>query len=309
VPAAPLFVFGVAQRTGTHYLAALLTLHPRCVPLSEPSTETASRPEDHLFDKADALLSYVDVVRRKWRADWNLGEGADHLLLSELTDALGRFVVRTGTANHTEGKNVAYVVTKTPSTANLNLLVETMPDLPVIVIARDGRSVAESAKRTFGRSYERWTRIWRHGVDNLIAASEADEGGSLKVVRYEDLLSDLEATMTDVLEHVGLSTIDYDWDAARALPVRGSSVLRGDNPDFSWAPVVDATGEVGRPRWESWPARRKARFAHLAGEQMRWLGYAVEPPAQRTAFADVIRDGLWGGARLARRAVDRVRDF
>lgn len=306
MPPAPLFVFGVAQRTGTHYLASLLTLHPRCVPISVPIKEQASRPEDHLLEQADPLLSYLAALRRKWHTDWALGDDAEQVLLGELVSGMGRFVVRLGTRSHPEA-DPSYVVTKTPFTANLRMLVEATPDLPVLVIARDGRAVAESGHATWGTSYERLIRVWRTGVDDLAEAQRVDAKQMVKVIRYEDLLEDVRGVMTEVFEHFGLDTQIYDWEAAAAVPVRGSSVIRGESTDFSWAPVIDARGELGARRWERWPARRQARFVHLAGQQMSYLGYDVTPES-RASMIDRILDLGWTCARIGRRTRDRARD-
>lgn len=299
----PLFVFGLAQRTGTHYLASLLELHPRCAPISIPADESVSRPEDHLFDKADPLLRYVADVGKKWNAAWGLGEDAGDLLLKELVDGIARFVVQLGTR---DGGEPDYVMTKTPATKHLRVLVDCLPHLPVLVIARDGRDVVESARKTWGLSYERWTRIWREGVDNLIAAQQVDRNGSIKVVRYEDLLAELQPTMESVLAHLNLPPGEFDWDAAAALPVRGSSFMTKEGNDLSWTPVKDTEGLIGRPRWEEWPRPRLARFAHLAGAEMAHLGYRVGDVASLPAI-EPVRDALWSGARAARRARDRLR--
>lgn len=303
MPARPLFLFGLTQRTGTHYLSSLLELHPRCVPISVPADESVSRPEDHLFDKADSLLRYVADVRAKWNPAWGLGDDAGELLLAELVDGISRFVVRLGTR---DGGSPDYVMTKTPGTNHLRVLVECLPDLPVLVIARDGRDVVESARKTWGWSYERWTRVWRDGVDSLVAAQQIDRNGSIKVVRYEDLLAELRPTMESVLAHLDLPAAEYDWDAAAALPVRGSSFMRKDGGDLSWTPVKDTEGLIGRPRWADWPAPRLARFAHLAGAQMAHLGYDVGDVTSRPAV-EPVRDALWSAARIARRARDRIK--
>ncbi|MGN6472365.1 MAG: sulfotransferase [Mycobacteriales bacterium] len=306
MPPQPLFLFGVAQRTGTHYLSALLELHPRCVPISVPPDEKVSRPEDHLLDRAAPLLHYVQHTQQKWHPGWGLGEDADEVLLEELVDAIGRFVVRLGTRSLPPGDQPTYVLTKTPATNNLRLLVRCKPDLPVLVIARDGRDVVESSHKAWGLSYERWTRVWSEGVDQLAAAQEIDGKGSIKVVRYEDLLTDLRRTLEPVFEHLGLSTDDYDWDAAMSLPVRGSSYLQAQRKDISWTPTLDTDGVIGQPRWQSWPRARLSRFGHLAGAQMAHLGYAMDRGRSLPAV-EPVRDAAWNAARLARRARDRVK--
>lgn len=307
MPPRPLFLFGVAQRTGTHYLSGLLELHPRCVPLSVPADDDVSRPEDHLFDKAGPLLRYVEQVQQKWHPGWGLGDDAADTLTQELVDGIARFVVRLGTRSGTaQGAQRDYVLTKTPATNNLRVLVRSKPNLPVLVIARDGRDVVESSHHAWGLSYERWMRVWSEGVNELIAAQQIDHAGAIKVVRYEDLLAGLRPTLESVFEHLGLSSEEYDWDAAAALPIRGSSFIRNPNSDVSWTPTNDTQGVIGRPRWESWPRLRRSRFRHLAGSQMAHLGYPLDETSGLLAV-EPLRDIAWDTARLARRARDRFK--
>jgi hypothetical protein len=300
-----LFIFGLTRRTGTHYLEALLELHPQCVPISVPTNERVSRPEDYLLDHADPLRRYVAELRSIWDPAWNYGADADQALLDELVRAIARFVVAVDPRTGTRADDPSWVVTKTPSTRNLSLLIHALPDLPILVITRDGRDVAESGHSSFGLSYERWIRLWLGGVEHLRAAQAIDQHKSLHVVRYESLIEDLRPTMSKVLAHLGLDEAAYDWDAAASVPVRGSSMIRGDRTKVTWAAFEDKEGLIGRARWQSWPRHRLARFAHLAGPQMIELGYDIGAEPEMRLINKTM-DIAWTGARAGRTAATRL---
>lgn len=301
----PLFIFGVSQRTGTHFLEELLVLHNECRALGGPMPDYSSRPEDHLFELADPLLEYVSTIAGNWRAEWSFDRDAEDLLLRELAAALGRFVVGFPRGQDAR-EQPRYVVTKTPSTRNLPLFVRTMAANPALVIVRDGRDVVESGHATWGQSRERWMRVWRSGVDSLFDALTLDHDRSLMVVRYEDLVSDLRPTMTRILEHLELAVDGYDWDAAETLPLRGSSTIRPQHGRVTWEPV-NAPQEALNRRRSVWPPSREARFAHIAGYCMHQLGYDWSHQATgRRQVIDWVYDQGWSLASRARRVKDRL---
>jgi hypothetical protein len=305
-----LFVFGVSQRCGTHFVHDLLTLHPDCTSLGMDVPQWASRPEDWFWSYADDFDSYLDRVGRHWREEWDFPT-ARSVVLQSIGTALERSVVRLwadSTATAPAAKPPRYVVTKTPSTRNLTLFLQALPGRRAVVVVRDGRDVAESGRRTWRRSYERWIRIWRQGADDLLSALRADDRDALTVVRYEDVVRDPEATLRRVFTALDLDPDSYDWDAAAALPVSGSSTFRPDHGRVTWEPVHADRQQLQAPRWDAWPRRLRLRFAHLAGAQMRALGYDVEESSGvGRAMWDATRDVTWQGLRRLRELRDAVR--
>ena len=68
--AAPIFLLGIAQRSGTHYLYDALLLHPGISPALVTNDDPAQPSwEDHLLSEADGLRTYVDRVERRWNLD------------------------------------------------------------------------------------------------------------------------------------------------------------------------------------------------------------------------------------------------
>ncbi len=135
--------------------------------------------------------------------------------------------------------------------------------------------------------------------------------GRLHVVRFEDLVERPEATVRSVCEHCSLDPDRFPYDRIDALPVRGSSALAGSGGDVHWARVDKPEDFAPVERWHSWSPHLHRRFAELAGEQHRALGYdLLEPTGTDTIGERVgdVRDRLLDSTfRDVRERLGRVR--
>ena len=205
-------------------------------------------------------------------------------------------------------------VLKSPSVRNVRLFFELFEDAALLVLVRDGRSVVESGMRSFDWDFETAVRDWVAAADVVIdfRRQMGDRPLPWALVRYEDLVTDLRSELTSALVAVGLDPGDYDFEAAGALPVKGSSTFRGGEGDVHWAPV-DRTGDF-RPleRWTDWPRSLHERFNWLAGEQLRRLGYeptVAADGASRWRVWNQWRDVSWAARRFhgkVRRRLGRI---
>src|SRR6266853_4552738 len=112
----PIFIMGIAPRSGTNFLHDLLLLHPDCDP------DGRLLEEDHLIAHAHWLFRYINSVARLWKPRW----GQEELRLEEqlLCEHLGNGLIsflsvqlesrRVHSRRHTGGKG-RRLVTKTPS--------------------------------------------------------------------------------------------------------------------------------------------------------------------------------------------------
>ena len=209
----PIFVLGMLRRSGTNYLSDLLVQHPDCV-------SAAPIHEDHLVQRAGHLRRYVDAVAGSWTASWGVPPGDRARLLRSLGDGIVGFLQ--------EGAGGRRVVTKTPRLENLDLYFDLFPQAPLLILVRDGRNVVASNARSFDLNEEAVRQEWAAAGRAVMAfdARNRNRGLPYRVVRYEDLVEDLEATMTGILQTCGLDASRYDFTAAAALPVRGSSAVR-----------------------------------------------------------------------------------
>ena len=132
------------------------------------------------------------------------------------------------------------LIVKNPSVRHLDRFFDFFPTAYLLVLVRDGRSVTQSCMDTFGWSFERSARAWAGAADEIqrFRTAHARRADQWQLVRYEDLLDDLENRLRSILQLVDLDAGCYDMEAARNLPVRGSSVFFGEGrSSVNWEPV------------------------------------------------------------------------
>ena len=308
--AEPIFIVGVSQRAGTHFLYDLLSQHPDCAPALQADDETRGAWEDYLLDRAEPLVRYRDELASIWAGAGLRGQELGDGLLAALGEGLTRFLE--DAQGPRAGSERRRPVTKTPAAGNLDLFPRLFPRASLVLIARHPQAVVASAVATFGGLPERWVRIWRAGARSLLSFQAAYPGRAA-LVRYEDLVADLEGALRPVLEAISLDASRFDFAAAAALPARGSSVVAAG--DLAWQPVPVA--QIGDPlgRGERLSPHLAERITWLAGPEMAGLGYlqpGEEAPLGRSAIrsaAHRVRDARWAIGRAGYRSVARVRSW
>jgi hypothetical protein len=259
----PIFILGLMQRTGTVFLSDLLALHPDCaVP--------APLWEDFLLAQSDPLIRYADALMAGWRTNLRLSPEE----ISDPLPALGGGLISMLTASLGEQR----LVTKTPSVRNLESFFRLFPNAYLVILVRDGRAVVESAVRMWGGSYAPMMRRWVAGARKILECDRAwrgEQNGYL-IVRYEDLVSDLQGGLRKVFDHCQLDPGTYDFEAAAALPVRGSSRLMGPTGRPHWRPVEKPPDFAAHEAWHTWPRSLRQEFQLIASEVSSELGYESE---------------------------------
>jgi protein-tyrosine sulfotransferase len=296
----PIFIHGIMPRSGTNYLWQLLLQHPACGPGREPIRE------DFFLECSDHLTSFVADAKERWDPIWGT---VDDATLAELLRSLGD-----GLVSYLWVDRERRLVAKTPSVERLDRFFALFPDARLIVLVRDGRSVVQSCISTFGWDLDRAGRNWARAADEI---ERFETGGDVPTdrylrVRYEDLLDDFDASIARVLSVAGLDPDGFDLEAARSLPVRGSSSYFGTgHGSVHWDPVPKGADFDPRKRWSSWPRPMHERFDWIAGAQMRRLGYdddlrgPVEDPAERARQR--LLDWRWMTRSVVRSATFRAR--
>jgi hypothetical protein len=288
-------VLGISRRSGTNFLYDLICLHPDCA-------RVEAIWEDFTLARADRLQGYASAVAESWPRDWDPDGEHRRALLRHLAEGVLRFL-SDRVAPRGEAP-LRYAVSKTPSVENLELLGE-FPGARAIVIARDGRDVVESGMRSFGWRFRDAARDWARAAGRIAAARE--RGVPFLLVRYEDLVADVEGELRRIFAYLDLDARRVDFAAAASVRVRGSSSFGVVDGKVHWNPV-DKTAEF-QPvkRWGGWTRWRRERFLWLAGNRMRELGYAdLEPPRHPLAWqvANRLCDGALalrsGASHLAR---------
>jgi Sulfotransferase family len=295
----PIFIHGVMPRSGTNFLWDLLLLHPACGPGRPPIRE------DLFLEHSDHLLAFTSAVRGSWDPAW--GTFADDLS-DRFHETLGDGLVSFLWVDHERR-----LLTKSPSVRHLDRFFTFFPRARLLVLVRDGRSVVQSCMATFGWDFDTAARRWARAADEVRRFDErhCHRGLPYRIVRYENLVDDLDATMSGILAFLGLAREAFDFQAAARLPVRGSSAYFGHRRDsVHWEPVERDAGFDPRARWRAWAPELHQRFDWIAGRQLRQLGYEPAPPPPRPA-AQALRhhllDWRWRGTTATRLLAAKVR--
>ena len=295
--AQPIFIHGILPRSGTNFLWDLLLLHPDCTRGREPVNE------DLFLDHSDHLIAFGDAVHASWDRRWGtFGPDLPERLLAGIGEGLVSFLWTDRDRR---------LVSKSPSVRHLDRFFAFFPNAHLLVLVRDGRSVVQSAMDTFGWSFDRASRAWAEGARTIrhFERAESARADRWRVVRYEDLVDDPEGQLRAIFDFVGLDPSRYDFEAARNLPVRGSSAFGRQQGEVHWATVPKNEEFAPKERWRSWSASRLQRFEWIAGAPLAEFGYAASPvrfSAARRAEHRT-RDWWWRAKTAARTGVYRAR--
>ncbi len=284
--AAPIFILGITGRSGTNFLWDLLCLHPDC------ESSRSITTEDYLVHHSDLLVEYAHAVHHQWKPN----EPSQGVSQASVSQWLGESLVGLLSQQMVSKR----LVSKTPSVHNLEHFFELFPQAYLLILVRDGRAVVESHVRSFGRSYEGAMLQWAEGARTILNFDRSAKPVDWKymIVRYEDLWHNNQNELHKIFEFTGLDAKLYDFEAARNLPVRGSSELRHQAGELHWEPVEKTVQFDPLRRWRHWHQWRHARFNWLAGTYLQQFGYEPEPniPAGPLfRLQNYVLDGLrWG---------------
>ncbi|MCI0360079.1 MAG: sulfotransferase [Planctomycetaceae bacterium] len=266
MPAGPdraIFIIGIEHRSGTNFLNDLLALHEDCC---RPTTIG----EDFLLHNADHLRRYAAALHQSWNPDWRASAP-----VADIGAALGRGLLSILEAQ--ADRSAPRILTKTPRADRLGLFPWLFPDHPLLIIVRDGRSLVESAVRSFGWTYGKAIERWARGARRILEFDRDQRDGSCRylIVRYEDLVTGLESELRRILAFLRLDPAGYDFAAAAALPVRGSSMLKTEGKQLHWTPVNKSKDFRPLERASNWTARQNRTFLRQAGHLQELLGYSL----------------------------------
>ena len=293
----PIFIHGILPRSGTNFLWDLLLLHPDCTRALTPVNE------DLFLDHSDDLIAFGTAVRAAWDPGWGtFGADTSERLYAAIGDGLLSFLWTDRNRR---------LVSKSPSVRHLDRFFSFFPRARLLILVRDGRAVVQSAIDTFGWDFDRACRDWVDAARTIDRFQQAESAHAdrWRLVRYEDLVDDVAGELRSLLEFLELDTARYDFEAARHLPVRGSSAFGRDGHGVHWNAVAKDASFAPKERWRSWSAAQVARFDWLAGDELVQFGYA----SSRMRFSFVgrtqqrLRDWRWRTAQTGRRALYRTR--
>jgi protein-tyrosine sulfotransferase len=280
----PIFILGARPRSGTNFLCNLLALHPvigngRVV------------WEDFMLADSDLLTQYAHRTYNRWPQHWEVRENVgswevicEHIgsgLVSYLNECAARKGFGQVGSNVKDPEKIKMLVTKTPTVKNIGNFFNFFPNAHLIVVVRDGRSVAESGARTFGLNYETAIRRWDEEINTVIQydAKIRQEGidRKLLIVRFEDLFRNTKKELEKIFTFLGVRADEYDFEAAKNLPVSGSSTMADDGSGsgkVNWDFKTKEKNFNPLARYESWGRAKHERFNWLVrDESLVYFGY------------------------------------
>jgi hypothetical protein len=174
----------------------------------------------------------------------------------------------------------------------INRIARALPEARFVHLVRDGRDVALSRRRWRAkaggeeRSVAAWAAQWKRWI--LDGRDQGERAGSYLEARYEDLVTDTEATLRRVCEHCELefepAMLDYHERAGerleemgRALPAaegKGGREAGHRQAKHALTAAPPQESKVGEWRSEMSDPDRQA-FEDEAGDLLSELGYPV----------------------------------
>lgn len=271
----PIFVGGCA-RSGTTLLGAMLGAHSEClcVPESQFMIELL---RSYNWNKDQVNMPYIlSTIKNHWRFRvlWGLVIEPASVSYEELIPSYPGLVEwlvkmygkKVGKSNprfwidHTP-LNIRYAAT----------LSELFPEAKMIHLVRDGRGVASSVipldwgPNTVTKAAHWWVEHVAYGL----AVESSLEENQIMRVRYEDMISNPEATLRELCSYL---EIDYQPEIIKA---RGFKV-----PSYQSAEHALIGKEPDRNRLNAWEKELTPRqveiFEGLTFDFLRYLGYPLK---------------------------------
>ncbi len=290
----PVFLLGIAHRSGTNYLAELLDHHA--------AIAASPLPEDFLVAKLPFLEEYVRRVRGEWSARWDTDNA-----VTAVRAALGRGLQDYLVSAAAPG--TCRILARTPSVDGLPELRRYFPNAWVILLIRDGRSVVESGIRSFEWNFDDASRRWARAARTLEEFRSKDPVPErTTLVRYEQLVAKPAETLESLLSFLSLDPADYPFQQIAQTGVIGSSELKTGGGALHWE-QAEISGFNPLERFSDWTAARHKRFNWLAGRELSQLGY--EPVHRDEGFRNATAQRLHSAAlacrpRALRRRIRRL---
>lgn len=167
-------------------------------------------------------------------------------------------------ASDVEGTSV--IVDSSKYALPLKALYLTSP-LPVKILymVRDGRAVCRTLKRRHEMTYEQAARYWVRYNWNLKLIMMTIPKKNVKLIRYEDLCTDIEKELNDIFDFIGI-----DKSVSKMLNKNESHTIGGNPMRFRREESEIHLDE----KWkDEITAEEKALFESIAGKMNRSLGY------------------------------------
>ncbi|MBN2662022.1 MAG: sulfotransferase [Bacteroidales bacterium] len=254
----PIFIIGIAGRSGTHYLKQLLKKH------QDVQVSLLNR-EDHFVSELNYLELYVKNISYFWKRN---DKEHEEKIVKNLKKGLGDGIIK---SIHTK-EQTKYFLLNTPYTHNIHLFKEYFPDKKLIIITRNAKDLVESGVRSKFWNYEEGFELWNRSAKRIIEFKNKNKDNFL-IVKYEDLFLNTENELKKIFEYLNIKSDKYPFETLNKIPVQGSSDAKNEKKTWEYKNIK--SNENFRPltRAEKWGTIRKWRFNWKCGKNSFLLNY------------------------------------
>ncbi|MCD4793929.1 MAG: sulfotransferase [Bacteroidales bacterium] len=265
----PIFIIGIAGRSGTHYIRQLLRRHPSI-------GKSILNREDHFVSELNYLDLYVKNVTYYWKRD---NKEHEENIKNKLKIGLGKGIL---SFVPTE-KDKKYFLLNTPYTNNIHLFPEFFPNEKIIIITRNAKDLVESGVRSKFWNYEEGLELWNRSAKRIIEFQKKSEF-QIKIVKYEDLFSNTKNQLEDIFNYLEINASDYPYEEINKIPIQGSSDGKNETNKWEYKRIEKNDNFKPLERSENWSLLRKWRFNRKCGNYSVLLNYEREVINYKLAY-------------------------
>jgi protein-tyrosine sulfotransferase len=256
-----IMLYGVQPRSGTVFVATLLSLHP----------DVHAHPDKMYEVPFLAQSSPLATFQQRFLDDYP----RNRTRMKE-NDFMPLFGSAFLTYLHSLVPPGKRLLVKEAGVEYLGRFPLVFPWEQPLLLLRDGRDVVHSSLRTwpsmdFTQACQRWAASARAMMEYARVFRNRSPGCLL--IRYEEALRDPEALVRATCRKVGLDVEAYPFDSMEEVGVIGSSSV-SDPGQVDWRHRDRPQDFRPTGHWQAWPARRKDRFKRYAGDALVEAGYA-----------------------------------
>ncbi|WP_236974818.1 sulfotransferase family protein [Membranihabitans maritimus] len=255
-----LFLIGISPRSGTNFLYRQLILHPDI-------NQSNIKGEDRTINHSNLLINYATTVGKNQPSRWG---NSTKDLEKNLGNALREYFL-------SSVKKSKYAILKTPLTDGIINIPVLFEDYKIIFLVRDGRNIIESYSRSFDTSFMgTLVRVTQH-AKKMQLFLESVSNDKFHVVKYENLLTNFNSEITDLLKFLDLPVENYPFDQAKNMGVIGSSTFTGNSTSPTWKKEVEKNDTfTPNSRSKDWPKYKHILFNYYAGHLFKKWGYILQ---------------------------------
>lgn len=250
------YITAPMNRSGTNFIAKIIQK-------SSDFNLPREIDEDYILENTDLFEHYFDETR--WNEKLRKSPEFKDQFLSYIGDSISYFL------KDKKLEDNKRLLLKTPNPYKINNFYRLFPNGKLLIIVRDGRDVVESASKTFTyASSEHWMRKWRKGAQRVLDFMREHkdlENKNWIMVRYEKLVMCEEEEISKICNFLN---INIEKETIKNLPLYGSS--ENNDEDF-WTPKEKPEGFNPLKKWNHWSQEKLNKFKHIAGKELKELGY------------------------------------